>query len=123
MDFSNPSRRYAREGVGLMLVPAWDFVVDRSWHGHIAIMRGVEGGFSIARSAKKGYLTVSDSRGRIIGERPSDAAEFATLLVDVPAAHHWTVYQVMGDWFAWVAIAMLLLVMIRLATGRANAIR
>jgi apolipoprotein N-acyltransferase len=29
-----------------MLVLAWDFQDDRSWHGHIAIMRGVEDGFS-----------------------------------------------------------------------------
>jgi apolipoprotein N-acyltransferase len=67
-----------------MLVPAWDFVVDRSWHGHIAVMRGVEDGFSIARAAKNGYLTVSDDRGRIVGETRSDSAPFATLLVDVP---------------------------------------
>ena len=33
-----------------MLVPAWDFVVDAGWHGHIAVMRGVENGFSIARA-------------------------------------------------------------------------
>jgi apolipoprotein N-acyltransferase len=27
------------------------------WHGHIAIMRGVEDGFSIVRAAKNGFLT------------------------------------------------------------------
>jgi apolipoprotein N-acyltransferase len=32
----------------MVLAPAWDFVLDRCWHGHIAVMRGVEGGFSIA---------------------------------------------------------------------------
>jgi apolipoprotein N-acyltransferase len=114
MDFADPARRYGREGAGLLLVPAWDFVVDRSWHGHIAVMRGVEDGFSIARAAKRGWLTVSDDRGRIVGEASSSSAPFATLLVDVPAVHHWTVYQVMGDWFAWVAIALLVLVAVRL---------
>ncbi|MBS1800084.1 MAG: hypothetical protein JSS95_09690 [Acidobacteria bacterium] len=111
MDFANPARRYAREGVGLMLVPAWDFTVDRTWHGHMSVMRGVEDGFSMARAAKGGYLTVSDWRGRILGETSSSAAPFATLLVDAPAEHHWTVYQVLGDWFAWVAIALLVLVL------------
>ncbi|MBS1821631.1 MAG: hypothetical protein JST61_06610 [Acidobacteria bacterium] len=122
MDFKNPARLYAREGVGLMLVPAWDFVVDRSWHGHIAVMRGVEDGFSIARAAKGGWLTVSDDRGRIVGEASSSAAPFATLLVDVPAVHRWTVYQAMGDWFAWVAIALLALLFVQLARTRSVAV-
>lgn len=51
-----------------MLVPAWDFVADLWQHGQIAVMRGVEDGFSIARAAKQGYLTVSDNRGRIVAE-------------------------------------------------------
>jgi apolipoprotein N-acyltransferase len=114
MDFSSPSRLYGKAGAGLMLVPAWDFVIDASWHGHIALMRGVEDGFSIARAAKQGFLTVSDDRGRILGEVSSGSAPFATLLVSVPAAHDWTVYQWLGDWFAWVAIALLVVVAIRM---------
>jgi len=115
MDFESPSRLYGEAGAGLMLVPAWDFVVDASWHGHIAVMRGVEEGFSIARAAKQGFLTVSDDRGRIIGEVSSSSAPFATLLVSVPAAHDWTVYQWLGDWFAWVAIALLVVVAVQMA--------
>jgi len=91
-----------------MLVPAWDFVVDRWAHGHMAVMRGVESGFSIARAAKQGYLTVSDDRGRILGETRSDAAPFSTLLADVPTRHHGTVYLVLGDWFAWLCVAMVI---------------
>jgi apolipoprotein N-acyltransferase len=113
MDFADPARSYGKQGAGLMLVPAWDFVVDRSWHGHIAIMRGVEDGFSIARAAKNGWLTVSDDRGRILGEASSSSAPFATLLVDVPAEHSWTAYQWLGDWFAWVAVVLLVLALLQ----------
>jgi apolipoprotein N-acyltransferase len=114
MDFSSPSRLYGKDDAGLMLVPGWDFVVDAAWHGHIALMRGVEDGFSVARAAKNGLLTVSDDRGRIIGEVSSSSAPFATLLVSVPASHDWTVYQWLGDWFAWVAIALLAVVAVRI---------
>jgi apolipoprotein N-acyltransferase len=120
MDFASPARFYGDAGVGLMLVPGWDFVVDGSWHGHIAVMRGVEDGFSIARAAKNGLLTVSDDRGRIVGEVSSSAAPFATLLLDVPASHSWTVYQLLGDWFAWVAITLLVFAtmhLVRLRVG------
>ncbi len=118
MDFASPARLYGKAGTGLILIPGWDFVVDGSWHGHIAVMRGVEDGFSIARAAKNGFLTVSDDRGRIVGEVSSSSAPFATLLVDVPAAHSWTVYQVLGDWFAWVAIALLVFVLQQMASLR-----
>jgi apolipoprotein N-acyltransferase len=106
MDFAQPSRDYGHAGVGLLLVPAWDFDSDRWWHGHMAIMRGVESGFSIARSAKRGFLTVSDTRGRVLAEARSDSGTFPTLLVDAPARHVDTAYVLFGDWFAWVAIAM-----------------
>jgi apolipoprotein N-acyltransferase len=106
MDFIQPSRTYGRDHVGLMLVPAWDFNLDRAWHGHIAIMRGVEDGFSIARAAKNGYLTVSDNRGRILAQSRSDAAPFSTLLAQVPSGHSFTLFQFFGNWFAWLALAL-----------------
>ena len=107
MDFTRLSRKYGREGAGLMLVPAWDFGLDRWWHGHIAVMRGVEDGFSIVRAAKDGNLTVSDDRGRILAETRSDSASFATLVTETPATHEATVYLALGDWFAWFSLAAL----------------
>jgi apolipoprotein N-acyltransferase len=101
-----------------MLVPGWDFNIDRAWHGHIAVMRGVEDGFSIARAAKDGYLTVSDDRGRIVAETRSDSAPFATLLADVPAAHERTLYLLLGNWFAWLSFALCGLTLLRLVSLR-----
>jgi apolipoprotein N-acyltransferase len=121
MDFASPARLYGEAGTGLILVPGWDFVVDGSWHGHIAVMRGVEDGFSVARAAKNGFLTVSDDRGSIVGEVSSSSAPFATLLVDVPTAHSSTVYQMLGDWFAWVAIALLAFVLLQVVRLRTRA--
>jgi apolipoprotein N-acyltransferase len=113
MDFTPLSRKYGKADVGLMLVPAWDFNMDRGWHGHIAVMRGVEDGFSLVRAAKDGYLTVSDNRGRVVAEQRSDAAPFATLLASVPAAHSATLYLLLGDWFAWLACALLVLAIVQ----------
>jgi len=115
MDFIRPARDYGRAGVALMLDPAWDFNIDRAWHGHIAIMRGVENGYAIAHTAKNGFLTVTDSRGRILGEVRSGGASFATLLVDVPIRHEDTIFGRFGAWFPWVAGLLLLLAVVRLA--------
>lgn len=106
MDFTNPSRSYGRAGVGMMLVPAWDFRVDGFWHGHIAVMRAVEDGFSLARSARDGLLTVADDRGRIVAETASSSAPFATLVAEVPTGHSETVFLLLGNWFGWLSMAM-----------------
>ena len=114
MDFTPLSRQYGKAGVGLLLVPAWDFELDRIWHGHIAVMRGVESGFSIVRAAKQGYLTISDDRGRILAEARSDSAAFATLVANVPATHDATVFLWLGDWFAWLAMTALIFAFVQL---------
>jgi apolipoprotein N-acyltransferase len=108
MDYPNPARTYGEDRVGLLLVPAWDFDVDRWRHGHMALMRGVEYGYSIVRSAKVGFLTVSDDRGRVLAEASTTPqAPFTSLLATVPVRHDWTLYQALGDWFAWLNLALL----------------
>ena len=72
MDFPALSRQYGAKGVGLLLVPAWDFTFDGWLHGRMAVLQGVESGFTIARAAKQGLLTISDDRGRILAQQ--DAA-------------------------------------------------
>ncbi len=112
MDFPGLSRWYGSAGTGLLLVPAWDFVDDGWLRGRMAIMRGVESGFSIARAPKEGLPTVSDDRGRVLAEQRSDAAPFATVLADVPVRHDKTPYVRFGDWFAWVVLAMLVVLVV-----------
>jgi apolipoprotein N-acyltransferase len=101
MDFPRLSREYGRDGAGLMLVPAWDFVTDGWLHGRMAVLRGVESGFSIARAAKEGILTVSDDRGRVLGEQVTGATGFVSLVASVPVKNEPTIYARTGDWFAW----------------------
>jgi apolipoprotein N-acyltransferase len=108
MDFIHPGLEYGRAGVDLLLDPAWDFNIDRAWHGHIAIMRGVEGGYAIAHAAKDGFLTVTDDRGRILGEVKTNDRSFATLLVNVPLHHDQTVFDRYGTWFPGFAGLLLL---------------
>ncbi len=121
LDFPAPANRYGASGVGLLLAPAWDFDVDRLYHGHVAIMRGVESGYSIARAAKQGYLTASDSRGRVLAERPSNEAPFSTLLATVPAGHVSTAYLKLGPAFGDLAVVLAALSLLRLARGARSA--
>ena len=122
MDFPLLARQYSNDGARLMLVPTWDFVADGWLHGRMAILRGVESGLSIARSVKQGILTLSDSRGRVLAFRVTGAPGFDILTGTLPLGSGATFYDRTGDWFAWVnlALAVVLLLPSRRKTAAEN---
>jgi apolipoprotein N-acyltransferase len=106
MDFPKLSREYAADGANLLLVPAWDFNLDRWLHARMAVMRAVENGFALARSARNGLLTLSDNRGRIIAEASTVPGRFVSVAGKVNVAREETFYTRTGDWFAWLCAAI-----------------
>jgi apolipoprotein N-acyltransferase len=112
LDFPQLSRQYAQAGVGLLLAPAWDFNIDGWLHSRMAVMRGVESGFTVVRAARQGILTVSDSRGHIVTERATSPAGFVSIEARIPVARPGTFYAQAGDWFAWVVLAALLIMIV-----------
>ena len=105
MDFPALSREYAADGADLMLVPAWDFNVDGRLHSRMAVLRGVENGFALARSARNGLLTISDNRGRIPAETATAPGRFVSISGILNVAPEKTFYTRTGDWFAWLCVA------------------
>ena len=107
LDFPSLGRDNAREGAAIVLAPAWDFGVDGWLHSRMALLRGVESGFALARAARRGRLTVSDTRGRVLAEARSDASRTTTLLASVPVGPVRTVYARLGDWLGWLSVVLL----------------
>jgi apolipoprotein N-acyltransferase len=106
MDFPKLSREYAVEGANLLLVPAWDFNLDRWLHSRMAVLRAVENGFALARSARNGLLTLSDNRGRILAEATTVPGRFVSITGKVNVSPEETFYTRAGDWFAWLCVAV-----------------
>jgi apolipoprotein N-acyltransferase len=104
MDFPRLGREYSRQDVRLMLVPAWEFGRDDWQHSRVAILRGVEGGYTIARAAREGFLTLSDSYGRVLSQEPSSYHPYASQVAKVPVATGETLYALMGNTFGWLAL-------------------
>jgi len=111
MDFPKLSRQYAAEGADLLLVPGWDFNVDRWLHARMAVLRAVENGFALARSARNGLLTLADNRGRILVELPTTSGRFVSMSGNVNVSREETFYTRSGDWFAWLCVAALVILL------------
>ena len=122
MDFPATGRANAASGAQLLLVPAWDFIADGWYHSRIAILRGVESGLAIARSARDGALTLSDDRGRIIAEMPSNQDVDASAVGTLPVRTTKTLYAQWGDWFGWLnLVALIGLLVLAVLPRRARA--
>jgi apolipoprotein N-acyltransferase len=116
MHFPSLGREYALRGASLMLVPANDFIVDAWMASRMTALRGVEGGYGIARTAGHGLMTVSDKYGRILAEQAS-GSDIATLVTRLPAADDEgpTIFARYGHFagWLWIGLAALLLWQLR----------
>ena len=120
LDFTDTSLGYGRDDARLLLVPAWDFGDDAWLHDRMAVLRGVEGGFAIGRSARNGLLTLSDDRGRVLAQASSAATDApVTLLGDLPLRETRTPYRLWGDAFGWLCLIAAALLAAGLLRGRA----
>jgi apolipoprotein N-acyltransferase len=111
MDFPRTLRSDAMKGnLAIVAVPAWDFDGDAWWHARLAIMRGVEDGFAVARAAKQGLLSLSDAYGRVIAVKRSTKDGMVMVAADLSPGAGDTLYLRLGDLLAWVSVAGSILV-------------
>ena len=108
MDYQRMLRRDERTTrPKLLAVPAWDFGADAWFHARDAVLRSVENGVPMARSARDGLLTLNDRYGRVVTKAPT-VAGFTTVVGDLPLAGRGgaTLYDRIGDVFGWLCLAL-----------------
>jgi apolipoprotein N-acyltransferase len=108
MHFPTLGRSYARGGARLMLVLANDFDEDDRMMAGVTALRGIEGGYPVARATRQGLSFISDPYGRIVAERRSGAATGALVARAPLALPTATLYARVGDLFGWTCLAGLL---------------
>jgi apolipoprotein N-acyltransferase len=113
MDFPSPASRYGQADIALLLVLAWDFRVDGWLHSRMALVRAVEQGLPLVRSAREGLLSVSDAYGRVLAQAESGDIP-ADLMALTPVGHHATPYGRYGDWLPHLSLALWIALTIRL---------
>lgn len=108
MDYQRMLRRDERATrPRLLAVPAWDFGADAWFHARDAVLRSVENGVPMARSARDGLLTLNDRFGRIAA-RSATVGGFTTLVGELPLDGRGgaTLYDRIGDVFGWLCLAL-----------------
>ena len=114
LDFPGYIKKYGKTNAAFLCVPAWDFVVDDWLHDRMAVLRGVENGFSEVRTARQGRLTISDCYGRVTSEAVSSNGQTALLTGKVSLQKVHTIYSRFGDWFGILnLIAAIFLIFLR----------
>jgi len=106
MDFPSTLRSDAQAGIRLMAVPANDFDKDGWIHARMGVMRGVENGFAVVRSAFLGVEAASDAQGRVLARASTVQPGMVRLSANVPLGPGPTLYTRIGDVFAWACVVL-----------------
>ncbi len=116
------TRSLARGGARVLVNLANDsWFRGRGGHGqHLrqVVFRAVETGLPLVRAASDGISTVVEPDGRIVERLAAGERGILRATVRLPAGAAATLYTRLGDWFAWLCIAAVML-----ATGWCLALR
>jgi apolipoprotein N-acyltransferase len=110
INLADPTNDYAAAGADLLAVPASD-ETDNGWqHSRTALLRGVENGLPLVWSDRTGMPMITDGLGRVLAAAHTGGpGPFTTVVADVPVGPGATLYTRLGDWFAWLCLAIALI--------------
>ncbi len=117
LDFPATTRELAAAGVRVVLAPAWDWPGSEMIHQRMAVVRAVEAGFSLARAARQGMVSATDSRGREIAMAATSRTKDAVATASLPLGTGPTAYSRNGDWFGQLCVAFAILLTLRLGVS------
>ncbi|HYL57798.1 MAG TPA: nitrilase-related carbon-nitrogen hydrolase [Candidatus Acidoferrales bacterium] len=117
LDFPKTARELAQGGVRVVLAPAWDWPGSETIHQRMAVVRAVEAGFSLARAARQGMVSATDSRGREIAMAATSRTRDAVVSASLPLGTGPTAYSRNGEWFGQLCVTFAILLMLRLGVS------
>ena len=120
MDFPGLIAEAGRQRVDVMLVPSNDWRAIDPWHTHMARLRAVEQGFNLVRHVSGGLSLATDYHGRTLASMDHYTTKHRALIAHVPTRGVQTLYSRIGDTFAWLCLAGLLISVVSSRTSRGS---
>ena len=109
-DFPQLMSQLGRKGADILLLPSGDWKEVSPYHGQMAIVRAIENGTSMLRPVSGAVSIACDYHGNIIARRNYFDKGERVMVAYLPTAGIKTLYSIVGDSFAWVCVAGLVLV-------------
>jgi len=97
-----------RTRADIMLVPSHDWREYGAAHTEKASLRAVEGGYSLIRQDAEGVSAAYDHEGHVLATTDYFTTEQQTMVAYVPVRGVTTIYDRIGDTFAWLCLACVL---------------
>ncbi|MFC9931825.1 nitrilase-related carbon-nitrogen hydrolase [Streptomyces sp. NPDC127190] len=93
-----------RTRTDIMLVPSADWKEYGGAHTAKASLRAIEGGYSLARQDARGVSTAYDNKGHVLATTDYFTTDQQTMVAYVPTHGTTTIYDRIGDTFAWLCL-------------------
>jgi len=114
-------RQVGKNGADVLLVPAWDFQGVEYFWPYGTAFRAIENGFAMFRVARESVTIAVDYQGRPLVLSNYFLTDQSVIYADLPTEGRVTTYALLGDWFAWLSIAgLVLLVVMAIAKRRSK---
>lgn len=104
-DFPGTLRQAGQAGADVMLVPGNDWREIDPLHTKMATFRAIENGFSLVRQASNGLAMTVDYEGNVLAASDFFTSDPQVIVAHVPMQGVHTIYATIGDLFAWLSIA------------------
>jgi apolipoprotein N-acyltransferase len=108
-DFPGFIRQAGEQHADLLLVPANDWEEIKHIHLAMAAFRAVEIGATMIRATSTGLSALVDPYGRMLGVTDHFAPGARVMVAQVPLQSTGTLYDRVGDLFAWLCVTALVL--------------
>src|SRR5439155_7554226 len=116
-DFPDIIRRVGQANADILLVPSGDWRAIDPYHTQMATFEAIEAGSSLVTQVDDGLSVAVDYEGHVLASTDFFTTDPQVMVAYVPIQGVHTIYATIGDLFAWLSIAGLV-VLIGFALAR-----
>jgi len=107
-DFPSTPRQAGQAGADILLVPGNDPQAVDPYHTQVTTFRAIENGYSLVRQASNSLAMTVDYEGHVLSASDYFTTPSQVMVAYVPIQGVRTIYATIGDLFAWLSIAGLI---------------